>query len=83
VRFKVLSLTNARSASESTLNVLTEKQCTVLTNAYKLGYYDLPRRIDSEQLARRLNLSRATLVVHCRKAEKRVLAEIMEGNVQL
>lgn len=82
MHFKVISLTNTRFASESPLNALTEKQRRVLTTAYALGYYDLPRRIDSEQLARRLNLSRATLVVHRRKAERRILTEMIEeGNV--
>lgn len=76
VHFKVLSLTDARFASDSPLNALTEKQRRVLTAAYKLGYYDLPRRIDSEKLAKKLDVKRATLVVHRRKAEKRVFSKM-------
>jgi predicted DNA binding protein len=47
--------------------------------AYKLDYYNLPRKIDSKQLARKLNLKRSTLVVHRRKAELRILTKIMKG----
>jgi predicted DNA binding protein len=60
------------------LNALTEKQRRVLTTAYRLGYYNLPREIDSERLAKRLNLKRSTLVVHRRKAELRILANLLK-----
>lgn len=81
MNFKVMSLTDARFASDSPLNTLTEKQRRVLTNAYELGYYDLPRKINSEQLAKRLNIKRATLIVHRRKAEKRVLSKMFTESI--
>jgi predicted DNA binding protein len=77
MRFKVISLTDARFSSDSLLGALTEKQRKVLITAYKLGYYNLPRRIDSEQLAKRLNLKRSTLVIHRRKAELRIISRIL------
>jgi predicted DNA binding protein len=77
MHFKVISLTDARFSSDSLLGALTEKQRKVLITAYKLGYYNLPRKIDSEQLAKRLNLKRSTLVVHRRKAELRIISKIL------
>jgi predicted DNA binding protein len=77
MHFKVISLTDARFSSDSLLDALTEKQRKVLITAYKLGYYNLPRKIDSEQLAKRLNLKRSTLVVHRRKAELRIISKIL------
>lgn len=81
LHFNVMSLTDARFASDSPLSTLTEKQKRVLTTAYELGYYDLPRKIDSEQLAKRLNIRRATLIVHRRKAEKRLLSKMFTDSI--
>lgn len=78
MHFRILSVTDPKFAYDSPINGLTEKQRRVLTNAFKLGYYDLPRRIDSQQLANRLKLKTATLVVHRRKAERRILAKLLE-----
>jgi hypothetical protein len=76
-RYKVVSLTDARYAPNSPIARLTEKQRRVLITAYKFGYYDLPRRIGSEDLARKLNLVKSTFVAHRRKAERRLLAEML------
>lgn len=76
-RYKVVSLTDARFAPNSPIARLTEKQRRVLITAYKFGYYDLPRRIGSEELARKLNLVKSTFVAHRRKAERRLLTEML------
>jgi len=54
--FKILSLTDARFAPDSILQKLTEKQRRILSVAFTSGYYDLPSRIGSEELAKRLDL---------------------------
>ncbi|MGA2663402.1 MAG: helix-turn-helix domain-containing protein [Nitrososphaerales archaeon] len=76
-RFKVVSLTDARFPPNSPIARLTEKQRRVLITAYKLGYYDVPKRMGSEELAHRLGLVKSTFVAHRRKAERRLLAEIL------
>jgi len=75
---KVLSLTDARFSSTSPLSKLTGMQQKVILSAFELGYYDLPRRVDSRELARKLNMSEPTLIVHRRKAERKLLTEILE-----
>jgi len=77
MKFKVISLIDAKFSPSSPLQRLTEKQREVLIKAYKFGYYDKPRKISSEELASRVNLSKSTLVAHRRKAEKRLLAEVL------
>lgn len=75
---KVISLTDARVPPESPLAPLTERQRKVLITAYKLGYYDVPRRISSKDLAQRLDLVKSTFSAHIRKAEgrlKQILSE--------
>jgi predicted DNA binding protein len=73
----VVSLTDAKFPSNSPIGRLTDKQRRVLLTAYKLGYYDVPRRITAEKLARKLNLVKSTFSAHVRKAERRLLAEML------
>lgn len=75
--YKVVSLTDARFSSDSPLGCLTDKQRRVLLTAFNLGYYDTPRRIGSRELASRLNIRGSALIAHRRKAERRVLAKII------
>jgi hypothetical protein len=77
LHYKLVSLTDAKFSPDSPLARLTEKQQTVLTTAFSLGYYDVPRRISSAQLARKLNLVSSTLVAHRRKAERRLIADVL------
>jgi hypothetical protein len=77
IRFKVVLLTDANFSPDSPLNKLTEKQKKVLIAAYKLGYYDIPRRINSAKLAKTLNIGSSTLGEHLRKAERSLLIRIL------
>ncbi len=77
MRHKVVSLTDAKVSPLSPLGQLTERQREVLTVAYRLGYYERPRRISSEQLAEKLKLSSSTFIAHRRKAEQRLLAQLV------
>lgn len=77
IEYKVLSVSDSKFGPDSLLNRLTAKQRKALLMAYQLGYYDVPKRINSEELARRLNLKRGTLVEHLRKAQRRLLRQIV------
>lgn len=55
---------------------LTEKQNNILNNAVDWGYYEYPRKISTDELAKRLKISRTTLVEHLRKAENRVMQKV-------
>jgi predicted DNA binding protein len=61
------------------LAVLTEKQREVMVAAFQNGYYDYPKKISSKQLCRKVSISKPTLLQHMRKAEGRILNEIMTG----
>lgn len=81
IRYKVISLGGASFSSKAPLAHLTEKQRKVLVAAFNLGYYDLPKRISSLELGRRLGMRSSTVVVHRIKAERRLLAEILKGSL--
>lgn len=78
---EITSMTFQKAAYErgDILAVLTEKQKKIMLAAYKHGYYDIPRKIKSQDLAQKVNLSKPTLIEHVRKAESRLMEEIMAG----
>lgn len=77
IAYRIISLADARFSETALLSVLTEKQCEVVSKAFQEGYYDIPRRIHSDELAVKLGMRNATFVAHRRKAERRLLAEIL------
>ncbi len=77
IRYRVVLLTDANFSPTSPLNQLTEKQREVLITAYKLGYYEIPRKITSEALANKLGLVDSTVAEHLRKAEQRLMMQIL------
>jgi predicted DNA binding protein len=78
VPYKLISLGDAKFAFGSPLNVLTEKQRNVLITAFNSGYFDVPSRVSSEQLARKLHIHHSALNIHLRKAERRILAQLLK-----
>lgn len=74
--FKIVSAGEARFSSESMLSSLTPSQRRTLEEAYMKGYFDVPRRIDSAELARSLDLSKSTISEHLRKSEKTILDQV-------
>ena len=61
------------------LSVLTDRQKELLIEAKKLGYYDYPRRIDAGGLAGKIGLSKTTVLEHLRKAEGRLVKNLLAG----
>jgi hypothetical protein len=77
--FKILGLTSIDTKGESLLSKLTHRQRQMLLTAYALGYYDVPRRISSDDLSKHLNVDKSTVVEHLRKAERRLIGSIIAG----
>lgn len=57
---------------------LTERQYEVIELALESGYFEWPRETTSEELAGELEISRATLLEHLRKAESKLLSDVLE-----
>jgi hypothetical protein len=77
IRYRVVLLSDASFSLDSPFNKLTEKQKEIVLAAYKFGYYDIPRQISSLELAKKLNIGNATLGEHLRKAERRLIVNIL------
>ena len=80
IHFKVRLISDAKFSATSPLNSLTDKQRKVILTAFNLGYYDIPRKIRSNELAARLGIGNPTFVMHRRKAEKRLLSELLSNS---
>jgi predicted DNA binding protein len=74
-----MSLKRAAYEKHDILNVLTDRQREVLTAANQYGYYDYPKRINGEELSKKVDISKPVLLQHLRKAEGRIMADIFAG----
>jgi len=57
---------------------LTDRQRQVLEVAYRAGFFDWPRANTGEEVAETLDVSPPTLHAHLRKAERRLLAALLD-----
>lgn len=62
-----------------TSSELTRAQEKVLQMAYDLGYFDIPKKIDLARLAKNLEISKATLDIMIRRAQRKVIANHVGG----
>jgi hypothetical protein len=76
---KSISFKKATFNEQTILSCLTEKQKEILIVAKKNGYYSYPRKINSQELSEKIGLSKPTVVQHLRKAEVRLVSNILTG----
>ncbi|MFB6268782.1 MAG: helix-turn-helix domain-containing protein [Halobacterium sp.] len=56
-------------------SLLSDRQAEVLEAALAAGYFEWPRETDADELAAELDITRATLLEHLRKAERTLLED--------
>ncbi len=59
------------------LAALTDVQLRALTAAHQLGYYEIPRKASTEDVAKALKMHKGTAGEHLRRAERHVFAELL------
>lgn len=59
-------------------SLLTDRQWEILSVAHESGYYDWPREINGESIARELDISSATFHEHLRSAEQKIMGLVFE-----
>jgi hypothetical protein len=82
INHKILSLTDARFSPDSPLYSLTEKQRRILISAFRLGYFEIPRKTSFEKLSGQLGLGRSTISEHLRKAETRLISTVLNEHLK-
>jgi HTH DNA binding domain len=78
IEYKVHNLSKLRGRNRTLLGDLTRQQLRVLNLAHTLGYYEIPRKQGTEDLARILDMDTATVGEHIRRAEKHVFDELFK-----
>jgi DNA-binding MarR family transcriptional regulator len=78
-KIESMSFKKAAFQKHDILSVLTNKQREVLMAAEKHGYFKYPRQIKPEELAKKIGISKGTTLEHLRKAEDRLMTNIMDG----
>jgi len=76
---KSINFSKAIFNEQTILSCLTEKQKEILIAAKENGYYNYPRKINSKELSDKIGLSKPTVVQHLRKAEVRLVSNILAG----
>ncbi|MFX0206656.1 MAG: helix-turn-helix domain-containing protein, partial [Candidatus Hodarchaeota archaeon] len=55
----------------------SERQLEALILAVKQGYYEIPRKVPTEELASRLAIGRRTFIEHLHKAENKIFRALV------
>ena len=69
----------ASFSGDGPLSRLIPRQRDLLIAAKQYGYYEYPRKINSQQLAEKVGISKTTAIEHLRKAEARLIATLLAG----
>ena len=75
--FKILRLSRPK-IPQTLLDDLTARQRDVLRLAHMMGYYDVPKRVRVEDLARILGMNKGTVGEHLRRAERHLMDNAMK-----
>jgi predicted DNA binding protein len=77
ISYSITKLCGLEKSSDSPLDRLTTQQMRVLRLAYAEGYYNVPRTVSTEHLARLLKMEKGTVGEHLRRAEKNLMDFLM------
>ena len=73
IPYKVGRLSELKDSENAPFGQLTMTQTQVLRLAHAMGYYDIPRKTSTYQLARMLKMDKGTVGRHLRRAERNML----------
>ena len=78
---EIINMTFQKASYEKgdILSILTDRQREIMAAANRHGYYEIPRKISSVELAEKLEIAKPTMLEHLRKAESRLLTNIFAG----
>ena len=60
------------------LEDLTPQQLKAVNLAIEKGYFEIPKKVNLEELSKQMKLSRTTFLEHLRKAEKKILSRYFD-----
>ncbi len=76
---KILSISDIHPNYENLFLKLTDRQKEIAYYAVQHGFFEIPRRISSKEIANHFEISRSALYEHLRKIEKTIYHSIFSG----
>ncbi len=77
-QFKVVSINANPPIMDNLYLLLTDRQREIIFYAIKNGYYEVPRRLNTTDLAAKFNISNSAVSEHLRKIERIVFHSIFK-----
>jgi predicted DNA binding protein len=74
---QIVRLGRPRALVGTALEALTPRQRSVIQLAHAMGYYEIPRRAKTEDIARILRMEKGTAGDHLRRAEKHLIDNVL------
>lgn len=62
---------------ETAVDALTDRQLEVLQTAFDMGYYEVPRKVSTAEIATELELDPSTVGEHLQRAERAVFSRLL------
>lgn len=78
IAFDIHSAGDYRPGNGELLSPLTERQLETIQTAFEEGYYEIPRRVTHKDIAETLDCSPSTVDEHLRRAEARVVTNLIQ-----
>jgi hypothetical protein len=75
--YRITKLCGLEKSIDTPMDRLTIQQMRVIRLAYEEGYYSVPRKINTEKLAKLLKMDKGTVGEHLRRAERNIMDSLM------
>lgn len=72
-------LTDFDGSGSSMVDNLTARQREIVELAYEMGYYEVPRKVSTDEIADELGLDPSTVAEHLQRAERNLLTYHLES----
>ena len=77
ISYNIRKLSGFQKSADSAFDWLTPQQMRILRLAYVEGYYNIPRKISTEEIANLLKMEKGNVGEHLRRAEKNIMDFLM------
>jgi predicted DNA binding protein len=77
VEFNILSIKKYYPRGYGVISALTSQQLNCLNTAMENGYFDIPKRFNSHEIAKKLKITHTTFLEHIKKAEKTIFSNLL------
>lgn len=74
--WKIVRISNVNLQFD--LEDLTPQQLKAVNLAIEKGYFEIPKKVNLEELSQQMKISRTTFLEHLRKAEKKILSKYFD-----